>query len=130
MTEIVLQNGETWLVCGGRDFGDKAMFDSAMRDLMRLRGCPHQIVHGAARGADSLADIWAFKMAIPVIRCRADWQTHGKAAGPIRNQEMLKRHNPKLVVAFPGGRGTADMVEWARKAGVDVAEIRVKEPTP
>jgi hypothetical protein len=50
----------------------------------------------------------------------ADWNTHGRAAGPIRNQRMLDEVKPELVVAFPGGRGTADMVRRAREAGVNV----------
>ena len=48
----------------------------------------------------------------------ADWTKHGKAAGPIRNQKMLDEC-PDLVVAFPGGKGTADMVRRAMKAGID-----------
>lgn len=46
--------------------------------------------------------------------------TNGKAAGPIRNQRMLDEGKPDLVVAFPGGRGTADMVRRAKAAGVPV----------
>jgi hypothetical protein len=123
MFDVIPINGQTWLICGGRDFADRSMFDSAMGDLMRLKGCPARIVHGAARGADKMADEWADRKAIPSIRMPADWQKHGKAAGPIRNQEMLDRMKPSLVVAFPGGRGTADMVTRARKAEIDVAEI-------
>jgi hypothetical protein len=61
---------------------------------------------------------------VPVSAHPADWFSHGKAAGPIRNQEMLAMEAPALVVAFPGGRGTADMVRRARKAGVDVLEVK------
>ena len=57
---------------------------------------------------------------IPVKEYPADWQKHGRAAGPIRNQQMLDEGKPDLVVAFDGGRGTADMIARAEKAGVRV----------
>jgi acyl-CoA synthetase (NDP forming) len=53
----------------------------------------------------------------------ANWKKHGKSAGPIRNQLMLDVGKPDLVIAFPGGSGTADMIRRARKAGVPVKEI-------
>jgi len=123
--EAIPTNGQTWLICGGRNFTDWEMFRSAMGDLIRLRGCPDLIVHGAARGADTFADKWAEVMALDVHRYPADWKAHGKSAGPIRNQQMLDARKPSLVVAFPGGKGTADMIARARKAGIDVAEIVV-----
>jgi hypothetical protein len=54
----------------------------------------------------------------------ADWAGLGRKAGPIRNEQMLSEGQPHLVVAFPGGRGTAHMVGIARAAGVEVIEIR------
>ncbi|MEM9912925.1 MAG: hypothetical protein AAF922_19365 [Pseudomonadota bacterium] len=48
----------------------------------------------------------------------------GRAAGPIRNKEMLDEGCPDLVVAFPGGRGTANMVKQAQAAGVEVLDKR------
>lgn len=116
-------NHQTWLVCGGRDFDDDVMFQSAMSDLVRLRGMPAAIVHGDARGADRMAQEWAVRHALIVYAVPADWSAHGRAAGHIRNQVMLDKHKPALVVAFPGGRGTADMVRRARDAGIDVVEI-------
>lgn len=53
----------------------------------------------------------------------ADWGSLGKAAGPIRNSLMLTEANPSLVIAFPGGKGTADMISKARAAGVKVIEV-------
>ena len=123
---LIGMNGQTWLICGGRAFANRWMFDSAMSDLIRMRGCPGKIVHGGARGADTMAGAWATRMAIeehavPVdARIDGDWP----AAGPRRNQRMLDIHKPQLVVAFPGGNGTADMVRRSRKACIDVAEIK------
>lgn len=124
MNIILISNHQTWLVCGGRDFNDKEMFESAMHDLVTARGCPNRIVHGAARGADLMADEWAKKLALDIIAVPADWETYGKAAGLIRNEQMLERCRPQLVVAFPGGKGTANMIERARRRLIDVAEVR------
>ena len=78
------------------------------------------IISGCARGADTLGIEWAEARGMEVARFPADWETHGRAAGPIRNQQMLDDGKPDLVIAFPGGRGTADMVRRARAAGVEL----------
>lgn len=72
-----------------------------------------------------MASEWAAKRHGEVIErpFPADWVTLGKAAGPIRNQQMLDEAKPDWVVAFPGGNGTADMVRRARKAGVKIVEV-------
>ena len=86
------------------------------------------VIHGGARGADDLARQWGeISVGIEGVEFRADWTARGKAAGMIRNQRMLDEGRPDLVVAFPGGRGTADMVRRARKAGVEVIEIGVAD---
>lgn len=116
------------LVCGGRDFTDASMLWGALDRLLNPEGEPlpppgHVLIHGGARGADLLADAWAIANWVDVDMHPADWRAYGKGAGHIRNQRMLDEGKPDLVVAFPGGRGTADMVRRARKAGVTVKEI-------
>jgi hypothetical protein len=114
------------LVCGGRDFEDVrhlyAVLDQVRRD--QAIGC---VISGCARGADSLAIAWAedasHHATVAVARFPADWGLHRRAAGPIRNQQMLDDGKPDLVVAFPGGRGTSDMVRRARAAGVRAIEV-------
>jgi len=81
------------------------------------------IIAGGARGADTMAKHLAHAWNVPFRMFKADWNKHGKAAGPLRNQRMLDEGKPDLVVAFPGGRGTADMVRRARAAGIEVREI-------
>ncbi len=123
MLTVLRDNGETWLICGGRDFADEIMFEDAMGDLMRHYGHPSRIVHGAATGADSMAGDLGERLSVDVVTCPADWKKHGRAAGPIRNKEMLA-HKPAKVIAFPGGRGTQNMKNQARVAGIDVIEIQ------
>lgn len=110
------------LVCGGRDYSRKAYLDATLDELHADR--PFSIViHGAARGADTLAGEWAVTRGVGFRSYPAEWDKYGKSAGHIRNQRMLDAESPDLVVAFPGGRGTADMVARARLAGVPVMEI-------
>jgi hypothetical protein len=100
-------------VCGGRNYADKATVFDALDAW-----APDIIVHGGAAGADLLAGQYGKARKLPVIVEPADWNKHGKAAGPIRNAKMLKDHRPTVVVHFPGGAGTADMVAKAKAAGV------------
>ena len=106
------------LVCGGRDFADATL----VYDTLNASNVT-TLIHGAARGADSLADDWAKAAGVSILRFPADWAKEGRAAGPMRNQRMLEQGRPDVVVAFPGGAGTRDMVARARKAGVPVLEV-------
>lgn len=106
------------LVCGGRDFFDA----ERMHRLLDLIW-PSFIIQGGARGADSLAANWAAKRGVPMRCFPADWHNHGKAAGHIRNKQMLDEGKPDMVLAFPGGAGTANMVGQAKQRGVPVVEL-------
>lgn len=108
------------LVCGGRDFNDR---EAVWKALDRLK--PALVIEGGARGADRLAGEWADWTHTPHLIYRADWGAEGKAAGILRNQRMLDHGRPDMVLAFPGGRGTADMIRRARAAGVPIQhEVR------
>jgi hypothetical protein len=107
------------LVCGGRDFADRE-FAFAMLDRAHAKNGITCIIEGGARGADRLAKEWALSRGVGLDEFPADWTTHGNRAGPIRNKEMLDKGKPKGVIAFPGGRGTDDMVRRAQEAGVKV----------
>jgi hypothetical protein len=107
------------LVCGGRDYDDWRRTDAALSQLRKSYGS-YTIVSGDACGADWLARAWAKYKNVPYKGYPADWKRHGKKAGPIRNQQMLDEERPSLVIAFPGGTGTADMVRRAKKAKVGV----------
>lgn len=114
------------LVCGGRDFTDREWLYRVL-DNLNLEKTIEVIIHGGAQGADTMAGRWAEILCIPTQVIRADWKRHGRAAGPIRNLEMLDRGRPDLVVAFPGGRGTNHMIRSALKANVPCAALSSKE---
>jgi predicted Rossmann-fold nucleotide-binding protein len=107
------------LVCGGRDYSDYTQFAICLTAIHQSRGIK-EVIHGGARGADTLAGNWASARGIPTLVYHADWEKYGRRAGPLRNEQMLKEGKPDLVVAFPGGRGTAHMVRISTEAGVPV----------
>ena len=103
------------LVCGGRKFSG---WPAMQRVLDRIS--PDIIIHGAAGGADSMAGRYARENNIPCRDFPAEWQRYGRSAGYRRNQRMLDKGKPDLVVAFPGGRGTQNMVKISRQQGFEV----------
>jgi len=107
------------LICGGREFQGRLYLKRVLDGLDGEIGIG-TVIHGAARGADSLAGEWAKWSGKKVEEYPADWRAHGKAAGMIRNRQMLTEGKPDLVVAFPGGRGTDGMIRLAEQAGVEV----------
>lgn len=127
------------LVCGGRDFGaTEQEYHFIARTLNTIffdKGWIHApdeygnwlpdvvIISGEARGVDRAAASYASTNWTGYEGYPADWETHGKKAGILRNVRMLEEGKPDLVVAFPGGRGTAHMVKIAKEAGVPVIEV-------
>lgn len=112
------------LVCGGRDYEDYDTLKTVLSSLQVTKGHFTAIIHGDAKGADKLAGRYAEMHNIPVARFPADWERHGKKAGPLRNKQMLAVGKPDLVVAFAGGKGTADMIHQSKKAGVEIFDAR------
>lgn len=114
------------LVCGDRNWTDRK---AIARELRKLEP-PLTIIHGAARGADTLAGEVAQHHNMKVCVYPADWGQYGKAAGPIRNKQMLDEGKPDLVLAFHDNieesRGTKDMVRQAAKRGVETILINHK----
>lgn len=114
------------LVTGGRDFHDRELVFPTLdrlHDTYRFT----VLIHGDASGADRLSGEWASERGVKVEAQPADWKRYGRAAGPIRNQQMLQE-KPGLVVAFPGGKGTADMVKRAKAAGLEVVLVDADAP--
>lgn len=140
------QPGQTRIiVAGSRDLNPDS-YDVIKTTLQRELGntdpAKITIVHGAARGADQLAAQAARQLGMRVEGHRADWDTHGKAAGPIRNQQMLDSGAQRLIAfvdkPLDQSRGTADMIRRARNAGMATTVIntslapsnRPTAPTP
>lgn len=109
------------LVCGGRDYDN-------LTELTKYLDTLHEdvhitkVIHSGARGADMKAGMWAMHRGIPVEVFQALWNVHRRAAGPIRNQQMIDQ-KPDFVVAFKGGAGTTNMVSLAEQRGVIVKKV-------
>lgn len=116
-------NSSRVLVCGGRTYWDATTLERVLDTLQ-----PAEIAHGSATGADSMAGQWARFRGVPCREYLANWRPDGKkldrGAGPKRNRRMFIEFKPTLVVAFPGGIGTDDMVRQAERAGVQVLRIK------
>ena len=110
------------LVCGGRNYGKMVYETMGPLNRLHVKYEFTHVIHGAQRGADTMAGDWAERNGIHAVPVKALWGRYGNAAGPIRNQRMLEL-GPDLVVAFPGGSGTADMVRRAKAANIQVIEI-------
>jgi len=116
------------LVCGGRNFHDYEWLCEVLSSFENFKGQKiTEVIHGAAWGADYLAGVWARQNKLPVREFPADWTTHGHDAGPLRNAQMLAEGKPDIVIAFPGGAGTADMVLKAKIARVPTVQLRSKQ---
>lgn len=107
------------LITGDRRWDEPLPIRRCLEDLK-----PDVIIHGAARGADRLADVIAESLGIEREPYPADWGRYKKGAGPIRNQQMLDEGKPDLVVFFhrslEGSSGTGDMVARALLSGLPV----------
>lgn len=113
------------LVCGGRDYDNKEQLYRILNQYRNRWAWPIAIISGMAKGADALGYQYAKEWGLTRYEFPADWETHGKSAGPIRNQQMLDEGKPDFVIAFPTPKsiGTWDMIKRANKAGVEVTII-------
>ncbi len=111
------------LVCGGRDYKDRQRMFAYLDALHEREGITY-IIHGDSRGADRMSGEWGKARHIPVKPYPANWTKYGPSAGPIRNRAMFVVSQPHLVVAFPGGSGTADMISVATQGNCRVLLVK------
>lgn len=134
---------ERVLICGDRNWGNngsinvqqaKLFYDRYFQIVLDELSKVQQekgvevVIEGEAKGADTMGRLAAERLGIEVLKFPADWKQHGRPAGPIRNRQMLKEGKPTLVLAFhdfiENSKGTKDMVEVARKAGIPAKVIK------
>ena len=113
------------IIAGGRDFNDYPLLKAKCDNILADKTATHRIivVSGAAKGADSLGEQYAREKGYTVERYPADWNTHGRAAGPIRNAQMA--NNADALIAFWDGqsKGTKSMINIAKTKGLGVRVI-------
>lgn len=110
------------LICGDRNWDN---VESVLAQIELLN--PSVVIEGEATGADIIAREVAKHLGVPVLAFPADWNKHGRAAGPIRNAQMLKEGRPDFVLAFhhniEKSKGTKNMIMIAEKAGIPTKVI-------
>jgi len=115
------------LICGDRNYQDWIKVQEYLDTISRTT----IIIHGGARGADSLAGNLATSLKMKVIKFPANWDKYGKAAGVLRNQQMLDEGHPDLVVYFhkdiENSKGTRDMLKRATDSGIRTINGETRE---
>lgn len=118
------------VITGDRNWDDDRPIDALICGMLGLAERSDEVlevIHGGARGADTLAASWEGSKGVVILTFPADWKTYGKGAGPVRNRQMLDQE-PDLVVAFHDelevSKGTKDCVDEARRRGITVWHLR------
>lgn len=111
------------IIAGTRTFAEYKLLRDTCDSLFRVAPAT-EIVSGGATGADQLGERYAKERGLPIKLFPAKWSEYGKSAGPMRNREMAEYAD--MLIAFWDGesRGTADMINAARQAGIECYTIR------
>ena len=112
------------IVAGSRTFNYPELLDKVLSKYRLFHFNFTELIHGGARGADTLAMLWAEKNDIPVRCFPADWDKYGKKAGYIRNKQMAEYG--EILIAFWDGqsKGTRMMIELAKEHNVNVIIVK------
>ena len=122
------------VVFGGRDLDPMQVFDwlkiNAARQILKTIDCKGKrithVIHGYARGADYGGMMYGRDwLSAEILGFKANWFADGKAAGPLRNQRMIDEGKPDVAIAFPGGRGTADMTRRCEAAKIPIVRAEL-----
>lgn len=113
------------IIAGSRGFPRDTFNDAiALLDASRVAA----VVSGCAAGPDTWGATWARAHGVPVVEMPADWERHGKAAGPLRNADMIAHalhHGGRLLAFWDGeSRGTAHIIRASRQQGLPVVVVR------
>lgn len=109
-------------VTGGREFADAYKVNLTLNNISIFYKRKIMLIHGNARGLDSIARQWAKDNGIHAASVDAIWDYYDNRAGPLRNAAMLA-FKPDFVVAFKGGIGTSNMIKQAHEAYIPVYVI-------
>ena len=100
------------IIAGSRNIVDYEVVKEAIEESQFTL---KTVVSGGAKGVDSLGEQYAEAMNIPLHVYKADWERHGRAAGPIRNRKMAENADALIAIWDGKSRGTKNMIETAQK---------------
>jgi len=117
------------IIAGKRTFPNR--MSGMIKDILDIYGLFEivtEIVEGGAKGVDASACYFAEKVyGFPTKRFSADWETHGKAAGPIRNRQMAEYADALLLIWDGKSRGSANMKKEMQKLGKAIYEVVINK---
>ena len=103
------------IIAGSRDIKSVEPVYTAIKRAEQQGIIITHVVSGGARGVDTLGEFWAEVKGYPVERFPADWEKHGRAAGPIRNEQMAEWADALIAVWDGKSSGTKHMIECMKK---------------
>ncbi|MGY6646837.1 MAG: DUF2493 domain-containing protein [Salinarimonas sp.] len=115
------------IICGGREFSDEKRLSESL-DALHGVGPITVLIHGNVTGAGIIAERWARRNGINVVRYPPNWEAFGRRAEGIRNSFMLSDSRPDCLVLFAGGDNTRDLHTRAQAAGIPI--VRCDESAP
>ena len=110
------------IIAGGRDYHN---YETLLEAIAASQFDITTVVSGGAKGVDALGERYADEMNKTLNVFEADWETHGRAAGPIRNRKMSENAEALIAIWDGQSRGTKNMIETATKKGLRVYVHRV-----
>jgi hypothetical protein len=111
------------IIAGGRDIHD---YNLVLDAIVECNFNIQTVISGGAKGVDALGERYAESADVPLKIFEADWATHGRAAGPIRNRKMAENADALIAIWDGKSRGTKNMIETATKLGLLVYVKEVK----
>lgn len=113
------------IIAGGRDIAltVNEIAEDLNNSLPNWKTDLTEIVSGGAKGVDASGEKFAKSVGLPIKRFKADWNKHGKAAGPIRNKQMAEYGDLLLLCWDEKSKGSASMKREAEKAGLRIMEM-------
>ncbi len=112
-------------IVGGRDFTDRKKFNQIVDEWLEKNGWPDSIISGGATGVDSMAERYAEEKKIPFVKCLPEWNAHGKAAGPMRNTQIVNAATHMIAMPTKNSTGTYDSIRKAEKKKISVSVYNV-----
>lgn len=109
------------IIAGSRDITD---YDTVVESMGDCSFDATEIVSGCAKGVDTIGERIADNLDIPLKKFPANWDKHGKAAGPIRNRQMAEYADAAIVI-HNGSKGSLNMIQQMKKLNKPVYEVKI-----
>lgn len=110
------------IIAGSRTITNQKLVDSVITAAQKHFQI-QEVVSGTARGVDLCGETFATQNNIPIKRFPADWNKHGRAAGPIRNEQMAQYADALILIWDGKSRGAASMLRLARKYNLKIIKF-------